>query len=283
VTNHRRDTAGDPDRPADARDTPPTISVVIPVRDDADGLRRCLRALAAQTLAPLEIVVVDNGSSDDSAAVARAAGARVVTEDEEGIPAASARGFDEARGDIVARLDADCVPPVEWIAGIARAFRERPGLVAVTGDARFSDGPRLLRRPLAVVYLGAYALFSAPALGHPPLFGSNCAVRREAWLAVRDEVHRHDLLVHDDLDLSVHLGALPAAAHGARGRWRRPGIRLDRRIGMGISMRPFADPRAFLLRVRRGVHSLTVHGGQELPRPLLPRTPEPRSPRPPGP
>ncbi len=251
---------------------------MIPVRDDAEGLRRCLRALAAQTLAPLEIVVVDNASSDDSAAVALAAGARVEPEDEEGIPAAAARAFDEARGDIIARLDADCVPPPDWLAGIARAFQERPWLIAVTGDARFSDGPRVLRRPLAVVYLAAYALFALPALGHPPLFGSNCAVRREAWLAVRDEVHRHDVLVHDDLDLSVHLGALPEAAHGARGRWLRPGIRLDRRIGMGISMRPFSDPRAFLLRVRRGVHSLTVHAGHELPRPLLPSSRAPVEP-----
>jgi glycosyltransferase involved in cell wall biosynthesis len=243
---------------------------VIPVRDDAEGLRRCLRALAEQTLPPLEVVVVDNGSSDDSADVARAAGARVVPEAEPGIPAASARGYDEARGEIVARLDADCVPPPGWLAGIARAFDERPHLVAVTGWARFGDGPRILRRPLANLYLGAYTVFAAPLLGHPPLFGSNCAVRRDAWQAVRDEVHRHDTLVHDDLDLSVHLGGLPAAAIGARGRYRRPGIRLDPRIGMVVSMRPFADPKAFLLRIRRGAHSLTVHWRRELPRTLLP-------------
>ncbi|MFB2556669.1 glycosyltransferase family 2 protein [Herbiconiux liangxiaofengii] len=257
---------------------PPTISVVIPVRDDADGLRRCLAALARQTVRPLEIVVVDNGSSDDSAEVARAAGALVVDESEEGIPAASARGFDEARGDLVARLDADCVPRTDWLAGIARAFEERPHLVAVSGWAHFGDGPRLLRRSLAAVYLTAYTAFSSPGLGHPPLFGSNCAVRRDAWQAVSAEVHRHDPLVHDDLDLSVHLGALPAAAAGATGRYRRPGIRLDRRIGMTISMRPFADPRAFALRVRRGVHTLTVHRGRRgsdrlLPRPLLSRSP----------
>jgi glycosyltransferase involved in cell wall biosynthesis len=244
---------------------------VIPVRDDAEALRRCLRALAQQTLPPFEIVVVDNGSSDDSAAVARAAGARVVAEAEEGIPAASARGFDEARGEVIARLDADCIPPADWLEGVQRAFDEWPGMLAVTGWARFIDGPRWLRRPLMYAYLGAYLLVSAPALGHPPLFGSNCAVRRDAWSAVRDRVHRHDLLVHDDLDLSVHLGSLPEAAVGARDRYRRPGIRLDRRIGMGISMRPFSDPKAFWLRTRRGVHSLTVHRGQELPRPLLPR------------
>ena len=56
-----------------------TISVVIPVYNDAALLRRCLEALAAQTRRADEIVVVDNGSTDDSAEVARRGGARVVT------------------------------------------------------------------------------------------------------------------------------------------------------------------------------------------------------------
>lgn len=42
----------------------PTLSVVIPVKDDAAELRRCLRALARQTLPPDEIIVVDNASTD---------------------------------------------------------------------------------------------------------------------------------------------------------------------------------------------------------------------------
>ncbi|RIJ54999.1 glycosyltransferase, partial [Clavibacter lycopersici] len=68
----------------------PTVSVVIPVRDDAGHLRACLQALAGQTVAPDEVVVVDNASRDDSAEVARLAGARVVHEPVVGIPAAAA-------------------------------------------------------------------------------------------------------------------------------------------------------------------------------------------------
>src|SRR5690606_36645832 len=55
-----------------------TVSVVIPVKDDAALLARCLEALARQTRLPDEIIVVDNNSSDDSALVAVAGGARVV-------------------------------------------------------------------------------------------------------------------------------------------------------------------------------------------------------------
>lgn len=64
----------------------PRISVVVPVKDDAEQLRGCLAALAAQRRAPDEVLVVDNASADDSAAVALAGGARVERCDETGIP-----------------------------------------------------------------------------------------------------------------------------------------------------------------------------------------------------
>ncbi|MBM3717283.1 MAG: glycosyltransferase family 2 protein, partial [Actinobacteria bacterium] len=99
----------------------PTVSVVIPVRDDAEHLRRCLDALTTQTRRADEIVVVDNGSRDDSADVARAAGARVVLCAEPGIPAAAATGYDAARSDLILRLDADSIPEPTWIASTVTA------------------------------------------------------------------------------------------------------------------------------------------------------------------
>lgn len=236
------------DRTADR----PTISVVIPVKDDGPELRRCLRALAAQTLAPDEIVVVDNGSSDTSAAIAGRAGARVIRCPEPGIPAASARGYDTAAGEIILRLDADCVPDPRWVETVADAFERHPRTSAFTGGARFVDGPRPLRSALAVAYLGAYALLLIPALGHLPLFGSNLALRRVAWLDVRGSVHRHDPNVHDDLDLAFHLG-------------ERHRIRLLPSAAMGMSMRPFGDARSFARRLHRGSHSVLMHWPQDFP------------------
>src|SRR5690606_38180984 len=98
------------------------ISVVIPARDDARHLDRCLRALATQTHPPWEVVVVDNASTDDTAAVARAHGARVVAEPRVGIPAAAATGYDAASGEVIARLDADSVPPPDWVARVGAAM-----------------------------------------------------------------------------------------------------------------------------------------------------------------
>lgn len=229
---------------------PPTVSVVIPVKDDAVLLRRCLDALAVQRVLPDEIVVVDNGSTDASAEVAQEFGARVVAEPAPGIPAASARGFDAAVGEVIARLDADCVPPPDWIERIRDAFEADAGLDAITGPARFVDGPRALRTPLSVLYLGSYVAAVTPALGHVPLFGSNLAVRRSAWLEVRDEVHRHDVLMHDDMDLSMHLGP-------------RRRFRYDLGLGMGVSMRALRGDE--VLRFRRGMHSIVAHWPAQFP------------------
>lgn len=182
----------------------PTVSVVIPVRDDAAELRACLDRLARQSLTPFEVVVVDNGSLDDSAAVARAAGARVVTEPRPGIPHAAATGYDAARGEVIARLDADSRPGPDWVAQVAAAFVE-DDVDAVTGPGRFHDVPWLLRGPAALVYLGAYFVLSGLALANVPLWGSSMGIRRSVWERASGLVHR-DADVHDDMDLAFVLG-----------------------------------------------------------------------------
>ncbi|WP_368497127.1 glycosyltransferase family 2 protein [Herbiconiux sp. A18JL235] len=228
------------------------MSVVIPVKDDAERLRVCLDALGRQSVAPLEVVVVDNASTDDSAQVARAAGARVVREDRPGIPAAASAGYDAATGEVIARLDADSIPNADWVRAVAVSMARRPWLGAITGGARFSGGPRLLRRAGAALYLGAYQWALLLALGHPALFGSNLAMRRESWEAVRFAVHRSDTEVHDDLDLSFHLGGRFAVAFV-------PGIAVQ------ISHRPLTDASSMRRRFARGFHTVFVHWPAELP------------------
>ena len=59
--------------------TEPGISVIVPVRDGGEAFVRCLAGLMALDPAPLEVLIVDDGSRDASADEARGAGARVVT------------------------------------------------------------------------------------------------------------------------------------------------------------------------------------------------------------
>jgi glycosyltransferase involved in cell wall biosynthesis len=183
----------------------PTISVVIPCKDDAVMLTRCLDALALQTMTAFEVIVVDNGSVDNSREVARAAGAYVIEVDSGGIANATASGFDAARGHVLARLDADSVPPPDWLARIGRDLSRQSGQSAVTGTGDFYGTNRVLAWVGRDIYLGGYFHAVGAMLGHPPLFGSNFAIPRSMWLRLRESVHRNRVDLHDDLDISLQL------------------------------------------------------------------------------
>ena len=219
---------------------PLTISVVIPVLDDQRALARCLERFAAQSVAPLEVVVVDNGSADGSADIARAAGARVVEEPVRGIPAAAAAGYDAAVGDVIARCDADSVVPPDWVERIRDAFAADPALEGLTGPGRFIDLPRPWRGVASVAYaIGTFGA-SGAAIANVPLWGSNMALRRTAWAAVSAEVERLDASVHDDLDLTMRLGPRarlrfePRLQVGAEGRMFHSRDAARRRVAMAM-------------------------------------------------
>lgn len=189
----------------------PAVSVVIPCLNDGPLLARCLDSLNKQVIPPAEIIVVDNGSTDDSAAVARARGARVVEEPRRGITWATRTGFDAASGDLLLRLDADVEVPPDFTIRLYRtweAAEASPGrrVVGVTGDARF-DLPGALGDLLSSVYLGAYRASVGSTLGHHPLFGTNYSLRADWWREIRDDVDFSDPYVHDDLHLSFAVRA----------------------------------------------------------------------------
>jgi glycosyltransferase involved in cell wall biosynthesis len=213
------------------------ISVVIPALNDSDMLQRALAALAAQTRLADEIVVVDNGSTDDTADVARRAGARVVVEPKRGIPAATAAGFDAATGALIGRLDADSVPATNWIAEFERRFDRNPELSAITGPGKFYGANRLVRAAGELLYIGGYFWAMTWLLGHPPLFGSNFAIRKSAWLQIRESCHRDVRELHDDLDLSFQFTV------GMR-------IEFDKKLRVGVSSRPFSSAAG----LRRRLH-----------------------------
>src|SRR5215475_6414448 len=87
----------------------PRVSFVIPVRNDATRLQTCLRSILRNPQAPgqIEIIVVDNGSTDDSAAVAVRLGARVLHVEGGRVAELRNYGAQHARGNVLAFVDAD--------------------------------------------------------------------------------------------------------------------------------------------------------------------------------
>jgi glycosyltransferase involved in cell wall biosynthesis len=100
----------------------PLVSFAIVVKNGGAKLERCLRSIKSQMYPRLEIVVVDNGSSDDSVRIAQAYGARVYSQ-KGSLGMARNVSVVESKGDIVAIMDADIVlPHALWLASAARKF-----------------------------------------------------------------------------------------------------------------------------------------------------------------
>lgn len=241
---------------------PRTVSVVIPCLDDAALLRRCLASLAEQEMPAEEIIVVDNGSSDDSAEVARAGGARVVPELRRGITWATRTGFDAATGDVLLRLDADVTLAADFLARVHAAWdaaEVSPGrrVVGVTGTARF-ELPGRLGDLAARIYLGAYRRSVGSALGHHPLYGTNCSVRADWWREIRGRIDSADTYAHDDMQLSFAV---------------RPGetVWFQQDLTLLTDPRPLYGTRQLLVRFHRGMHTMLVNWREHPPHRRLAR------------
>jgi glycosyltransferase involved in cell wall biosynthesis len=160
------------------------VSVIIPARNEARGIAAVIQAVQAQSHAgwDLEVVVVDDGSSDGTAESARAAGARVLVLEsggEGGNPARARNlGAATASGDPIVFLDADCVPESGWLARLLVAHDE--GAAVVGGALDLPQGVSLTAR--CDYYCGWYHVHSKRPSGvvpnHPP---GNLSVRRHVF------------------------------------------------------------------------------------------------------
>lgn len=232
-----------------------TVSIVIPAYNEEETIRHCLLAAINQTIPAEEIVVVDNKSTDGTRAAVEAmqvafpdANIRLISQNEEqGITPTRNAGFDAATGDILGRIDSDSAIEPDWVEQVKKAFATGE-FDAASGPVEYYDMP--LRkfghraddtmRQIMVKLAGKYVF----------LFGSNMALTKKSWLAVRDDVcpDREDLM-HEDLDLSVHLalkgfkvGYVPAMVAGMSAR------RLD------------SAPKDYLFYVERFERTYAHHG-----------------------
>lgn len=101
-----------------------------------ESLARCLRALEAQTVAPAEVVVVDQAPTEDARAAAGAAGlggVRYLEQARLGLSASRNLALSSARGSVLAVTDDDCAPDPDWLAEVGAALAREPRPGAVTG------------------------------------------------------------------------------------------------------------------------------------------------------
>jgi glycosyltransferase involved in cell wall biosynthesis len=167
------------------------ISVLIPVKDGGSGLRRCLDGIATQvTDAEVEIVVVDSGSVDGSAELARSSGARVIEVEPVGFRHGATRNVAaaEARGDVLAFTTQDAYPADEhWLERLSAPLRADDALAGVYGRQIPHDDASPPERFFLDFLYGANprvqrAADESQLTLHTTLFSNvNSAMRRSVW------------------------------------------------------------------------------------------------------
>ncbi|MDB5182697.1 MAG: putative glycosyltransferase [Candidatus Saccharibacteria bacterium] len=179
-----------------------TLTLVIPVYNEQDHIKACLDAIAAQYEAPLEVLVVDNNSTDNSVAIAKTFPfVTVLHAHEQGIAYARNVGFNAARGDIIGRIDADSRIPRHWVRHV-RSYIEKYPNHLLTGGSYFYD----LKLPKFFGWIQGQIAFRTNRfiMGYYIAWGSNMAFNKKLWDDVKNEVHNLPT-IHEDMDLAIHL------------------------------------------------------------------------------
>ena len=187
----------------------PSISIVIPVLDRAGELSRCLDSIALidYPKEKIEVIVVDDGSCDDSAQVARRHGALVVSSGgtRRGPAAARNVGATHAKGEILAFIDSDCSASAGWLAELVHLFRDaRTAAVGGMVDGMCcASGVDRYEAVMSSLSLGSRERFGGSGDDTFYLPSCNLLVRRDLFISVngfKDSMH-----VGEDVDLTWRL------------------------------------------------------------------------------
>ena len=159
------------------------VSVVIPAHNEEKNVAATIRAILAQDYPDFEVIVIDNASTDRTAAIASGFPVKVVHESRKGLLWARERGRLEATGDIIANIDADCLPESDWLRRGVSNFKDLR-VVAVTGPYDYHDGTMFFRHSSLLTQKYLYKivseLFQMPFIRHGALLiGGNNFIRAD--------------------------------------------------------------------------------------------------------
>jgi O-antigen biosynthesis protein len=180
----------------------PKISVIVCSYNGARTLRQCLDALVTLDYPNYEVIVVNDGSTDDTPAIAQDYPVRLINQPNMGLSAARNVGLSASSGSIVAYLDDDAFPHRYWLRYLAAAF-DRSIHVGIGGPNLPPAGDGLVAECVAAAPGNPlHILLSDEIAEHIP--GCNMAFRREALLAI-DGFDTRFHAAGDDVDLCWRL------------------------------------------------------------------------------
>ena len=181
----------------------PQHSVIVPAYNAERTIGACVAALCAQSFdQPYEIIVIDDGSTDGTAVVARAAGARVIITPNGRPAAARNAGLRAASGEIICCTDADCIPHADWLRHITAPFADTD--IAACKGSYATQQTELVARFVQLEYEDKYDLLrSENYIDFIDTYSA--AYRRKVLLECGGFDERFDYL--EDQELSFRLAA----------------------------------------------------------------------------
>jgi GT2 family glycosyltransferase len=188
--------------PAELLAEKPRVSVVVCTYNGGRTLDQCLRSLAALDYPDFEVIVVDDGSTDETRAIlGRHPNVRAIHQPNRGLSAARNVGLGAATGAVVAYTDSDCCADPDWLTHLVHQL-QRSGAAAVGGPNLSPEDGRLAACVAASPGQPTHVLESDQVAEHIP--GCNMAFRREALLAINgfDPQYRK---AGDDVDVCWRL------------------------------------------------------------------------------
>jgi glycosyltransferase involved in cell wall biosynthesis len=129
------------------------ISVIIPAYNEEKYLSKTLEAILAQNYPDFEVIVVDNASTDRTSEIAKSfqsRGVKVLFEGNKGTMWACERGRKEATGEIIVRMDADCLPEKDWLKKGAAFFKD-DRVAVVSGPYDYFDASSFFRNSALII------------------------------------------------------------------------------------------------------------------------------------
>jgi glycosyltransferase involved in cell wall biosynthesis len=198
------------------------ISVVIPTFNEEENIAQCLVSLCHQTVPrnEYEIIVVDGGSKDATCEIAKKYADKVFTQTSKKVGGARNDGVREAKGEIIATTDADCILPPHWIKRIGEDFAD-PSIVQLYGPVYpIEEG---LGNRFSLLLANTFSRIGYYSRTFYYTLGCNTAFRKEAF--IRAGMYRC-IDAGDDLEIAMRLKDLG-------------GIRFDGRLKVGFSMRRY--------------------------------------------
>jgi len=175
-------------------------SIVIAAYNEEKYIDACIKGLLNQTIPADEIIIVNNNSKDKTEDIIKKYPVTLINEKVQGIIPARNTGLDLAKYELILRTDADTIVPSDWVERMSTFF-EINQCDAVVGSVLYFDSLAKVNTQLFSNYLEGVKHI----LGSYPLIGPNMALTSEIWKKIRKIVCSDEKIVHEDVDLSIHI------------------------------------------------------------------------------